>query len=1244
MPRHKNVAPEDPVTRQYSQQNPHDKRKPALKVVGIGASAGGLVALQGFFDTLPPDTGMAFVIITHMDPEHESLLPELLRLHTLMSVHQVQGKIAVQPNSIYVIAPNRRLIMTDHHLDVEDFDEPRGRRTPIDHFFRSLAHIHRNAVAVILSGGGTDGSVGVKDVKEQGGLLFVQHPDEAEHNSMPQAAIATGLADVVLPVRQLAQKLVIYQQNGLNLPINPDILTERDLDVVWRILFQVQAITGHDFSQYKQTTLLRRIERRMHLTDHTSLDSYLMHLRHTADEARMLFNDLLIGVTNFLRDPESWQTLAEEVIPHLFKNKEANQSIRVWTIGCSTGEEAYTLGMLLLEYAAKFYDCDDIYHSLAGRPLELQVFASDLDDAALAKAREGLYPEAIETDVSAERLKRFFTKEGHYYRVRRELRDMVLFTNHSVLRDPPFSRIDLISCRNLLIYLNRELQENVLDIFHYALKPEGYLFLGSAESANLVESLFHTVDKSHRLYQARPWRGQYPHIPSLPLTARASPHRGIQDIPIYTTQRVSQRRQTMASLHQEALEAYGPPSILIDEHHHILHVSETAGRYLLVRRGSLSSDLLELIRPELQFELRAALLQAFRLNKAILTSAVSVQFNGTSHRVVLSVRPRQTTNDRDISSLEAVSEETESEIDHVGHKVEPGPLPAGEWLAMVVFLEHEAEEAEGEFDLPPETDSETKSLGSNQALLKQLQAEVRQLRERARANIENYERSNEELKAANEELQSINEEYRSTAEELETSKEELQSLNEELQTVNTELKNKLDEISHINSDLENLMASTQIATLFLDRELHIRHFTPSMEQLFNILPGDRGRSITHLTHKLAYATLTEDAAQVLRTLVPIERDISSQSGRWFLARLRPYRTMDDRIDGIVLTFVDVTALKVTETALRDAKEYSEKIINTVHDGLLVLESDLSVQFANASFLQMFQVAESETVGMSVYQLGDGQWEIPRLHQLLEEMLPQSPILPDFRVEHDFEHIGQRIMLLNAQKLNHSDLILLVIKDITEQERLGEVAKEISALKERQHLARDLHDAVSQTLFASMSIAESTLRLYERNPTRSAEMLQQVITLNRAALAEMRTLLLELRPEAIVRSKLSSLLRQLVEAAQGRKSLEVEMKFEGSEETLPEKILIALYRIAQESINNILKHSEAKRFTLYLSQQPKKALLRITDDGRGFDMTLSSSGLGLVGMQERAREIGASLEVISQPGQGTTILVSWDNPA
>jgi two-component system, chemotaxis family, CheB/CheR fusion protein len=603
-------------------------------------------------------------------------------------------------------------------------------------------------VAVILSGGGTDGAVGVKAVKEVGGLLMVQDPAEAEHDGMPRAAIATGLADVVLPVVELAQKLVQYHNNGVHVPEEPGALTADELETVYRILTQVQVHTGHDFSQYKRSTLLRRIRRRLQLNGYHTLDPYVGDLRHNPTEARALFNDLLIGVTSFFRDQEPWDALAEQVIPGLFAGKEQGDTVRVWSIGCATGEEAYSLAILLLEHAAT------LERSPASRP-GLQVFASDLDDDALGKAREGVYPQTIEADVSPERLARWFFKEGHYYRVRQELRDIVLFSNHSVLRDPPFSRLDLVSCRNLLIYLNRDLQENVFRIFHYALRPQAYLFLGSAESAEMVHELFLTLDKHHCLYRARPSRSEHPDVPTLPLAVprgeRHGPAAGDQA-------RLADRRApgATAGLHQALLEEAAPPSILVDEQHRVLHISETAGRYLLLPRGAITSDLLRLVRQELQFELRNALFEVFAKKQPALSRSVFVPFNGATRRVLLAAHPRQG--------------------------------DAGEALALVFFLE----DATTPSSLSPaEAEGEAAAVGEaarHEPHLARLEAENLRLRERLQSTTEQHERSHEELKAANEELQSINEEYRSTTEELETSKEELQSVNEELQSLRTSWK------------------------------------------------------------------------------------------------------------------------------------------------------------------------------------------------------------------------------------------------------------------------------------------------------------------------------------------------------------------------------------------------------------------------------------------------------------------------
>ncbi len=478
---------------------------PGPTVVGIAGSAGALSALQAFFSALPDETGMAFVVVTHLSPEHESHMASLLQAHTQMNVIQVTRKLPVKANQVYVIPPSRNILITDSHVDVEEFSKPRSQRTPIDFFFRSLARSHRDAVAIILSGGGTDGSVGVKDVKEEGGLLMVQDPEEAEYASMPNAAISTGLVDAVLPTRELADKLMQYVRHLPDLVTDFESLGEHELGLVTSILSMVQRRTRHDFTQYKRSTILRRIRRRMLITTQPTLQAYLEFMRHHPGESLALLNDLLIGVTSFFRDHRAWEALAQGPIPMIFKHKDPAVAIRAWSVGCATGEEAYSLAMLFLEQA-----------NVLQENRTIQIFASDIDEDALARSREGLYPAAIEADVSPERLERFFERRNDHYQVRREVRDMVLFTPHSVLRDPPFSRQDLICCRNLLIYLQREVQQYVLDIFHYALNPAGYLFLGSSETVGGKEAFFQTADKTHRIYRTTSWSAEHPHVPVAP--------------------------------------------------------------------------------------------------------------------------------------------------------------------------------------------------------------------------------------------------------------------------------------------------------------------------------------------------------------------------------------------------------------------------------------------------------------------------------------------------------------------------------------------------------------------------------------------------------------------------------------------------------------------------------------------------------------------------------------------------------
>ncbi|MBV8795350.1 MAG: chemotaxis protein, partial [Hyphomicrobiales bacterium] len=596
---------------------PEESRK-RFPTVGIGTSAGGVHALQMFFDSLPDDVDAAFVVVVHLDPGHQSELPAILAARTRMPVAQVLGRVRLEPRHVYVIPPNRQLLVTDQHLATAEFDEPRWQRAPIDLFFRSLAAQRGDDFAIILSGAGSDGSVGIKAVKESGGIILVQDPDEAEYGSMPRSAVATGLADFVLPVREIAARLPELIRNRQRSPSEP--LDESDGEAMQRILSHLRVRSGHDFSNYKKSTVRRRIARRMQVQRATTMADYLTILRENPPEAQALFADLLISVTTFFRDTNAFEKLASAVIPRLFEDKGASDSIRVWVPGCATGEEAYSIAILLLEEASR--------HDI--RP-EIQVFASDLDDTALAVGREGRYPVAIEADMTEDRLRRFFTREGDQLRVTRELRDIVLFAKHSLLKDPPFSRVDLISCRNVLIYLDRELQQHICGAFHFALKSPGYLFLGSSESADNPVGAFRPVDREARIYQRMP----------MPTEVRVAPRIGagtfgLEPLPARTP--APFRAPSEAGVHREALERLAPPSVVVDESYRVVHLSEQAGRYLQPSGGTLANDITELAREELRFDIRAALHRVFARNEPSLSGPIAVRFNGAARRVYLQAR------------------------------------------------------------------------------------------------------------------------------------------------------------------------------------------------------------------------------------------------------------------------------------------------------------------------------------------------------------------------------------------------------------------------------------------------------------------------------------------------------------------------------------------------------------------------------------------------------------------------------
>ncbi len=874
----------------------------------IGASAGGVTALQEFFAAVRDDLGLAFIVIVHLSPTQPSSLCEIISNRTNMPVVEVGDSAELKPNSVYVIAPDRELVIEGNHLSATPFGVPRGRRSPIDTFFQSVASGRGDGIAILLSGTGSDGTLGVRAVKEAGGLIFAQDPGEAEYGTMPDSAIATGVVDFIGPIAALAERVAEAVRSKKAMSRTSREEAEQHIR---NILAFLRMRTGHDFSNYKRATLLRRVARRMQITRQDSLQRYLGYLQSHPAEAQELFSDLLISVTMFFRDPQAFVALSESVIKPLFdRHEEKDSPIRVWVVGCATGEEAYSIGMMLLEEAGR----------RRTHPI-IQIFATDIDDVALAWAREGRYPRSIESSVSEERLKRFFIQDGSYYRVRQELRDLVLFAVHSALKDPPFIKVDLISCRNVLIYLQRDLQRQLCTLFHYALKQSGYVFLGSAETMDTTPTLFTAIDRDARIYAALTTIDKVaPVMPQLTSDRRFLEHPARHHIDFDRTSGVGRA-------HASALEQLAPPSVLVDGAYRILHLSPTVGRFFRPQEGPFSPELPAQVRPELRVDLKLALQRAIEQNEPTLTLPISVAFNGDRRLVAMHVIPA------------AEAQET------------------GAKRALVFFLDaglaQAAEEAPKDEDL-------------SRTEITRLRQELSAAHDRLSASRREYEQATQDLRAANEELQSINEEYRSTAEELETSKEELQSMNEELQTVNGELKSKLATISASHNNLQNLIAATQVGTLFLDMDFKIKLFTPPITRYFPITDADIGRAVSDFTHRLAYAELDSDAASVLKTLASIEKEIRTTDGQWLSMRMRPYKTLDNKIEGVVITFSDVTRLKLAEESLamelRAMERLQQLSIKVVEADRLdaplesILDSMIELLGADFGFIQLYDDA------------------------------------------------------------------------------------------------------------------------------------------------------------------------------------------------------------------------------------------------------------------------------------------------
>ncbi|MGI9181648.1 MAG: chemotaxis protein CheB [Longimicrobiaceae bacterium] len=833
-----------------------------LTVVGIGASAGGLKALQLFFQSVRADSGMAYVVIMHLDPERESRIAALLQDRTSVPVTQVTGTTTVEPDHIYIIPPGHDLTIQDATLRLQERgDGP--QHSPIDLFFRTLAEAcGPDAVGVVLSGTGSDGASGTRHIKECGGITVAQSPDEAEYDGMPESAIATGQIDLVLPSARVPAELLRLRRMPSPLEVDsPPGDTQAQLAQIFAVL---RGKTGHDFSLYKPSTILRRLERRLRFNGAATLEDYLPMLRASETEARALVRDLLISVSSFFRDPEAFSALAE-AIPALFEGKGPDDAVRVWVVGCATGEEAYSIAILSNEHAATLE-----------HPPQIQIFATDIDEKGYARGRAAIYPASAVAEIPPERLRRYFTQEAGGYRIKKPLREGVLFAVHNVLHDPPFSRLDLISCRNLLIYLQPAAQEQAIATFHYALRSQGLLFLGSAESAG-ESGRFVPVARASRIYR----RNATPHR-VLPRLSAADPPSRPGGRPADAIEMSRPHRFAYGPVHLRMLEHYAPASLVVDERLEVVHLSGRAGDYLHLAEGEPSHDLMDLAPPELRMELRTALYQAFAKG---LPTTRHLRLNGGAP-LCLRVNPPV------------------------------GDERAGRF-ALVLFEEEALLETE------PAAEGEALQDPPPPRAVARPEEELRRIEEQLESTIAARDRTVEELQSANQELLSVNEEQKAAAEELETSREEIQSINEELTTINQEHQSSIEELKRTNADLQNLIESTEIGTIFLDRAMRIRRFTPSVATLFNFVATDQGRPLAHITHRLDYPDLVADAQSVLTSQERIEREVSSDAGEWYILRINPYRYAEGEIDGAVLTFVDNTARRRVQEELREAKIAAE---------------------------------------------------------------------------------------------------------------------------------------------------------------------------------------------------------------------------------------------------------------------------------------------------------------------------------
>jgi two-component system, chemotaxis family, CheB/CheR fusion protein len=1260
-------------------------------IVGIGASAGGLEAFTQLLQHLPLDTGMGFVLVQHLDPAHASSLTQLLARATQLPVHEVSNNMPVQPNHVYVIPPNTAMAISHGNLKLEPRLETSGAHRSIDYFFESLAQDQRErAVGVILSGTASDGTLGLEAIKAEAGITFAQD-ESAKYDSMPRSAIIAGCVDFILSPEKIAKELAHlarhpyvatgpaaaleeFEEAETPLPIGARKQRRSEADAASdegekngfkKILILLRNHAAVDFSLYKPTTILRRINRRMVLNKLTTPDSYARILRGNAKELDALFSDLLISVTGFFRNPEAFEVLKRSVFPALLEERRTDP-IRVWVLGCSTGQEAYSLAITFRELTDR-----------SPRPLALQMFATDLNQVLLDKARAGFYTKNLVHDVSPERLRRFFVEEDGGYRICKPLRESIVFARQNVLSDAPFSRIDLISCRNLLIYLESGLQKKIMPTFHYALKPRGYLFLGASESIGQFAELFEPVDRRQKIYLRKPhlttMQGLH-FAPKHPATQRVIPAPKPAGAPEdWLIEATAQREADRV-----ALNRYAPASILVNAELQVLQFRGDTSPYLKPPTGKASFHVLKMAREGFLLPLRAALNEAKNENRTVRRETISMNQRGRSRTANLEVIPLKNLKERCYLILfEEPPRPGRPRDERAEGEVTRGGQDRG---ALSSLKSSESRPAAGR-----EKTGGRVELAAARLRIAELEREHAETRDYLQSIQEQQEASNEEIQATNEEVTSANEELQSLNEELETSKEELESTNEELTTINEEMATRNLVLHQLNSDLVNLQRSTRLAIVLLGRDLTIRRFTSEAEAQFNLLATDLGRPLRSLRHNLDVPDLEEFIVGVIDSVHEAERELQDNNGHWYSLRVRPYLSLDNKVDGAVLVLVDIDALKRTERAISEARAYAETVIHTVPDPLIVLNAELLVHSANDAFYDTFKASPAETVGRSIFQLANGQWNIPKFRELIEEVVPRNSLFDDFEISQDFERIGRRTFLVTARMLKDAEsgprMILLGIQDITDRKRVE------AALAQAQQDLRERAQGLEATVAERTAALRETIRELEtfsysishdlRAPLRAMNNFAQILRENHAsqldavgsdylqrisASAARLDMLIQdvLNYSRILRSQvpltrinLDKLIREIIQSYPDWQPPHVDIQIEG---TLPPVLGHEgfLTQCVSNLLNNAVKFvAPGVQPRVRISAEPGEKVVRINfqdngvgiaaeNDSRIFRMferihpaaDYEGTGIGLTIVRKAVERMGGQVNFESKPGQGS----------